>query len=83
MADDVTVAPSLSSYRDYQAEAHELVTRLIRSSLEKIAAEQSQRLLADESAKEPVNWPSGKEVTVEKGLEAIDQFVKVGTMGST
>ena len=82
MADDLAVAlaPMVSSYRDYQAEAHELVSRLIRSSLEKIAAEQAQRLaeeVADGDSEKAVQWPSGKDFTVEKGLEAIDAFVKV------
>ena len=84
MASELNLAPTLSSYRDYRAEAHELVKNLIRSSLEKIAAEQEAQRAADESAtncggsiKEPMNWPLGKDFTVEKGLEAIDKFVKV------
>lgn len=76
MASELNLA--LSSYRDYRAEAHELVKNLIRSSLEKIAAEEAQRA-ADESANSvgSINWPLGKDFTVEKGLVAIDKFVKV------
>lgn len=83
MASELNLAPTLSSYRDYRAEAHELVKNLIRSSLEKIAAEEAQRAADAESAnsggsiKEPINWPLGKDFTVENGLEAIDKFVKV------
>ena len=76
MAKEIRFAPSfVSSYRDYQAEAHELVKKLIRASLEKIAAEQSQQK-ADQP-NERISWPLGKEFTTEKGLEAIDKFVKV------
>ena len=81
MTDELNLAPSFSSYRDYQAEAHELVKNLIRSSLEKIAAEQVAQRTTDDSAdgdtKELVRWPLGADFTVEKGLEAIDKFVKV------
>lgn len=74
MAKEIRFAPSfVSSYRDYEAEAHELVQKLIRSSLEKIAAEQAQQK-ADQST---TYWPLGKDFTTEKGLEAIDKFVKV------
>ena len=73
MAKEIRFAPSfVSSYRDYEAEAHELVKKLIRSSLEKIAAEQAQQ-----ESTELMSWPLGKDFTIEKGLEAIDKFVKV------
>ena len=75
MAKELRFAPSFSSYRDYQAEAHELVQKLIRAALERIAAEQLQQK-ADQSS-EPTSWPMGKDFTTEKGLEAIDKFVKV------
>lgn len=76
MAKEIRFAPSfVSSYRDYEAEAHELVKKLIRSSLERIAAEQAQQE-ADQST-ELMSWPLGKDFTIEKGLEAIDKFVKV------
>ena len=78
MAKELRFAPSFSSYRDYRAEAHELVQKLIRTSLEKIAAEQSQREEADQSS-ELISWPLGKDFTTEKGLEAIDKFVKVSS----
>ncbi len=75
MAKEIRFAPSfVSSYRDYEAEAHELVKKLIRASLEKIAAEQAQQ---KEDQSTVMNWPLGKDFTVEKGLEAIDKFVKV------
>ena len=80
MASELNLAPTLSSYRDYRAEAHELVKNLIRSSLEKIAAEEAQRAADAESANSggsTINWPLGKDFTVENGLEAIDKFVKV------
>lgn len=73
MAKEIRFAPSfVSSYRDYEAEAHELVKKLIRSSLERIAAEQAQQ-----EADQLMSWPLGKDFTIEKGLEAIDKFVKV------
>lgn len=76
MAEELNLAPS--SYRDYQAEAHELVKKLIRSSLERIAEEAKRELEVDDGSKEElVNWPLGAEFTVEKGLVAIDRFVKV------
>ena len=82
MADELNLAPTLSSYRDYQAEAHELVKNLIRSSLEKIASEQAQRTTKDlvnsrTGTKVCVDWPLGGDFTIENGLEAIDKFVKV------
>lgn len=87
MASELTGVSSVSSYRDYQAEAHELVKNLIRAALEKLAAEQSQQQAdkpdieqssVDVGTPKPVLiWPSGKDFTIEKGLEAIDKFVKV------
>ena len=76
MAKEIRFAPSfVSSYRDYEAEAHEIVKKLIRASLERIAAEQSQQN-AEQSTTE---WPLGKDFTTESGLEAIDKFVKVNS----
>ena len=75
MAKELTFAPTFSSYRDYQAEAHELVKKLIRASLERIAAEQDANRSKGEC--EAITWPLGKDFTTEEGLEAINKFVKV------
>lgn len=77
MAKELRFAPSFSSYRNYEAEAHELVQKLIRAALERIAAEQSQQKPVQSS--EPISWPLGKDFTTEIGLEAIDKFVKVNS----
>ena len=73
---------STSSYRDYEVEAHELVERLLHSSVEKLYREQSNQTVADQlsaqqTARKDVVWPKGNVFTVDKGLEAIQDLVKV------
>lgn len=59
---------SMSSYRNYQEEAHELVQRLLRSSLERLRKEQEEAW---------PKWPTGGEFTVERGEQALGQFIEV------
>lgn len=73
-------AETVTSYRDYEKEAHELVTKLIQSSLERLVREQSEQKLRSTKVDHnppPVKWPTGDNFTVDKGLEAIDTLVKV------
>lgn len=70
-----------SSYRDYEVEAHELVERLLHTSVEKLYREQSNQTITDQpstqTASQKVDWPKGNAFTVDKGLEAIEDLVKV------
>lgn len=72
---------TVSSYRDYEQEAHELVAIILKSSVERLIREQSEQALkqkeSSEDTKPPVEWPTGENFTIEKGLEAIDCLVKV------
>ena len=67
-----------SSYRDYEEEAHKLIERLLQSSVERLCREQSNEAANKQSSTQArVEWPKGKSFTVETGLEAIEQLVKV------
>ncbi len=63
----LTLSSSLhaSSYRNYEEEARDLVKSIIEQSLKVYEAETS------------MEWPTGKDFTVDKGKTAIDRLVKV------
>lgn len=61
---------TMSSYRDYQSEARELVQSLIISCLQKLASEETDQV---------IQWSSVAEFTPETGQSAIEQLIKVST----
>lgn len=63
-----------SNYRDYESEAHELVQRVLLSSIEAIVQESFSNVKESEDT---VEWPKGEGFTVEKGTAAVKQLVKV------
>ena len=73
-------AEIVTSYRNYEKEAHEIVAKLIESSLKRLIREQSEVHTCSEDSGTTDNkliWPRGDDFTVEKGREAIDTLVKV------
>ena len=61
---------TMSSYRDYQSEARELVQSLIISCLKKLASEETDQV---------IQWSSVAEFTPETGQSDIEQLIKVST----
>lgn len=61
---------TMSSYRDYQSEARELVQSLIISCLQKLASEETDQV---------IQWSSVAEFTPETGQSDIEQLIKVST----
>ncbi len=63
-----------ASYRNYESEAHELIQRILQSSIGTILQEGSNNVRESEDT---IEWPKGEGFTVEKGTTAIETFVKV------
>ena len=61
---------TMSSYRDYQSEARELVQSLIISCLKKLASEETDQV---------IQWSSVAEFTPETGQSDIEKLIKVST----
>ena len=57
-----------TSYRDYEEEAKDLVKSIIQNSL---------KIYQSELEKTSMEWPTGKDFTIDKGKAAIDKLVKV------
>ena len=67
------VGEVLSSYRDYEAEAMELVKGVIQNAVNIVKSELREQQLSEH----PIDWPCGRDFTVDKGKEAIQQLIKV------
>lgn len=60
---------TVSSYRDYEQEARELVKHIIEQAIE--------TYLEEMMAEKGVKWPTGENFSIEKAEEAIDKLVQV------
>ena len=70
MSSSTTISEIPSSYRDYEVEAAEIVKNVIKYAVSVVQSE------IKESA-QPINWPCGKDFTVDKGKEIIQQLIDV------
>lgn len=76
---------AISSYRNYAKEAHKLVDDLLQSSVQRLYKEQqSDPPLAQdlppgvlEAISAEAAWPTSTAFSVDRGLQAIEEFVKV------
>jgi len=62
-----------SSYRDYEAEAAEIVKNVIKYAVSVVQSEIKESVRRNEPL-QPINWPSGQDFTVDKGKEVIQQI---------
>lgn len=69
---DESVNTTLSSYRNYEEEAKELVKLILDQSMQAY-----QQEMANTVHVQDVEWPTGENFTTEKAEEAIDRLVKV------
>lgn len=67
-----SVDTTVSSYRNYEQEARELVKRILQQSLQTYQEELNETM-------EEVEWPTGENFTIERAEEAINRLVKVGS----
>lgn len=58
-----------SAYRDYEQEAHELVERVLQTSIDKLCEKGDEHLVH--------TWPASGDFTPEEGLRAVAEFVRV------
>lgn len=62
---------TVSSYRDYEKEAKELVKLILEHSIKVYLADEAKATV------EVMGWPTGETFTIDKAEEAIDTLVKV------
>lgn len=67
---------AISSYRNYESEARDLVHSLLVTCLKEVSKE-------DIALQEDVQWPPADQFTVESGKSCIEQLIKVNFVKSS